>query len=157
MTQYPKWFLPALLALLLLVLLTGLGLTPTTLALRAEWNLPWRLGGGDRLWVAALHSAVAFGLAAVVGALWSLHMRSGWRRRRQRISGALLGGALCVLAASAVGVYYIGDERASAVAAFVHVGAGLFATAVFGWHWMRGRASRRALRPHDGHGADAGG
>lgn len=151
MTQYPRWFLPTLLVILLTVLLSGLGLTPTTLALRAEWDMPWRLAGGDRVWVAALHSAVAFGLTAMVGALWSVHMRSGWRRRRQRISGLLLGSALALLVASAVAVYYIGDDRLAAAAAFLHLGAGLAATAVFVWHWIRGRASPRIERPHRRH------
>lgn len=146
MRQYPRWFLPALLALLSTVLLTGLGLTPTTLALRAEWDLPWRLAGTDRVWIAALHSGLAFGLAAVVGALWSVHMRSGWRRRRQRLSGALLGSALAVLAASAVGVYYLGDDRLAAAAAYVHLGVGLFASVLFVWHWRRGRAAARRER-----------
>lgn len=151
MTQYPKSFLPTLLVLLLAALLTGLGLTPTTLALHAEWNMPWRLAGSDRVWVAALHSAVAFGLTAMIGALWSVHMRSGWRRRKQRISGVLLGSALVLLAASAVAVYYIGDDRLAAMAAFLHLGAGLVATAVFAWHWIRGRASRQFERPHRRH------
>ncbi len=151
MTQYPRWFLPGLLVLLAAVLLSGLGLTPTTLAMRVELELPWRLAGGDRVWVAALHSAAAFALAAGVGALWSLHMRSGWRRKRQRVSGALLCGMLGGLAATAVGVYYIGDDRWAAAVALVHVGIGLVAVGVFVWHWARGRASiarDRARRRH---------
>lgn len=141
MTQYPKWFLPGLLSLLAAVLLSGLGLTPTTLAVRAGWEVPWRLAGSDRVWVAALHSAAAFALTAAVGALWSVHMRSGWRRKRQRVSGACLGSLLGSLVATAVGVYYIGDDRVAAAVALTHVGAGLLATGVFAWHWVRGRAS----------------
>lgn len=148
MTQYPRWFLPALLTVLSLVLLSGLGLTPTTLALRAEWQVPWRLAGGDRVWVAALHSAAAFGLTALVGALWSVHMRSGWRRRRQRVSGVALASLLVGLVATAVAVYYVGDDRLAAIAAFAHVGAGLLATGVFAWHWVRGRASAARDRKH---------
>lgn len=143
MTGYPRWFLAALLVLLLTVLLSGLVLAPTTLALRAAWDPPWRLAGGDRVWVAALHSSGALVLAATLGALWAVHMRSGWRRGKQRISGTLLVIALMLLAATAIGLYYIGDDRAGAAAAFVHLGAGLVATAAFGWHWTRAKALRR--------------
>lgn len=151
MKQYPKWFLPSLLALLTLVTLSGLGLAPTTLAIRAELDVPWRLGGGDRLWVAALHSTCAFALAAFVGALWSVHMRSGWRRRRQRVSGTMLGSSLVLLTLTAVGVYYIGDDRIAAAVAMVHLSLGLFAAPVFALHWLRGRASATAQHPHARH------
>lgn len=144
MNGYPRWFLPLLLALLAAVLASGLGLTPTTLVLRAEWELPWKLAGGDRVWVAALHAAAAFVLATLAGALWSVHMRSGWRRRRQRVSGLLLGTALGGLMASAVGLYYLGDERWAAVAAYLHLALGALATAVFAWHFVHGRHARQA-------------
>ena len=141
MTQYPRWFVPAVLALLLTVTLSGLALAPTTLAVRAEWDVPWRLAGGSRVWIAATHSAAAFAMASVIGALWSVHMRSGWRRRRQRISGLLLGTSMAALALTAVGVYYIGDDRLSALAAYGHLVLGLLAVPVFLWHWRWGRAS----------------
>lgn len=143
MIGYPRWFLPTLLALLGLLLASGLGLTPTTLALRAEWDLGWKLAGGQRVWVAALHSAAAFALVAILGALWSVHMRSGWRRGEQRASGATLASCMVALAASAVGVYYLGDEGLAAACAYVHLVAALVATAVFGWHgWLGHRAAR---------------
>lgn len=151
MTGYPRWFLPVLLSLLAAVLLSGLGLTPTTLALRAEWEVPWQLGGGQRVWVAALHSAAAFALTALLGALWSVHMRSGWRRRRQRISGASLGSLMGALVATAVGVYYIGNDRLAATVALAHVVVGLLATGLLTWHMARGRASMandKARRRH---------
>lgn len=141
MTQYPRWFLPTLLAVLLAVFATGLMLVPTTLAVRAEWDVPWRLGGGSRVWIAAAHSAAAFGIASLVGALWSVHMRSGWRRRRQRSSGLLLGSSMAVLALTAVGVFYLGDERLAAGAAYSHLGLGLLALPTFLWHWLKGRAA----------------
>lgn len=144
MTHYPAGFRTALLAVLAAVCASGLALAPTTLAVRVDWDLPWRLAGGERLWAAALHCAFGFAAAAFAGALWSLHMRSGWRRRRQRPSGALLAATLVLLAATAVAVYYLGDDRLATIGALLHLGAGVAATAVFLWHWRRGR--RRRLR-----------
>ena len=143
MKGYPGWFLRTLVAALLLVFVTGLLLAPTTLALRGELDLPWRLPGSGRVLTAALHAAGSFALLLLMGALWSVHMRSGWRRRRQRASGLVLGLMLLVLAASAVAVYYLGDDTLGAVSSFLHLGTGLALAAPFGWHWVHGRRVRR--------------
>lgn len=142
MTHYPRGFMPALLALLGVVLASGLGLTPITLAVRAQWDVPWRPDGDARVWLAALHCAGAFVTAAFVGALWSVHMRAGWRRRRQRISGALLCVTLAGLTGTAVALYYVGDDRLAAAAAFAHLVAAGLAVGVFLRHRARGRAAR---------------
>lgn len=147
MKGYPRWFVPLLVGALLLMLGTGLLLTPTTLALRTEFALPWRLPGPGRVLVAALHAAGGFMLLLVVGALWSVHMRSGWRRHRQRASGLLVGVLLLVLTASAIAVYYIGDETLGTVAALVHLGVGLVLVGPFGWHWVHGRRARHSSHP----------
>jgi len=149
MTNYPKWFLPSLLGTLLLMLASGLLLAPTTLSLRAEWALPWRLPGAGRVPVAALHAAGGFVLMLLMGALWSLHMRSGWRRRRQRASGSMLGGLLLALALSAVAIYYLGDEALGNWAAGLHLVLGLTLVGPLGWHWLHGH--RAAHRQRNGH------
>lgn len=148
MKGYPSWFLRTLVAALLLVFVTGLLLAPTTLALRGELDLPWRLPGAGRVPTAALHAAGSFALLLLIGALWSVHMRSGWRRRRQRASGLVLGLMLLLLAASAVAVYYLGDETLGAVCAFLHLGTGLALAVPFGWHWVHGRRVRRLAQLH---------
>lgn len=147
MKGYPRWFVPLLVGALLLMLGTGLLLTPTTLALRTEFALPWRLPGPGRVLVAALHAAGGFVLLLVVGALWSVHMRSGWRRHRQRASGLLLSVLLLILTASAVAVYYAGDETLGTIAALVHLGLGLLLVGPFGWHWVHGRRVRHQSHP----------
>lgn len=135
MNGYPKWFLPALLGMLGAVFVTGLLLAPTTLAMRAELEIAWRLQAGARVLVAALHATACFVLLMLVGALWPLHMRSGWRRRQQRVSGTLLGTLLMLLAASAVGVYYLGEDLPARIVALLHLALGLVAAVPFGWHW----------------------
>lgn len=144
---YPRWFVPALVGLLALMLASGLLLAPTTVALRTDWPVPWRLSGAGRLLCAALHAAAGFALLLLTGALWGLHMRSGWRRRQQRASGLSLGLLMLLLAATAVAIYYAGDERTGAVAALLHLGLGVALVVPFGWHWWHGRraALTRAL------------
>lgn len=146
MTNYPKWFVSALVGTLLLMFASGALLALTTLVLRADWDLPWRLPGGARVPVAALHAAGGFALMLLMGALWSVHMRSGWRRRKQRISGTVLGVLLLLLAATAVALYYLGDDTLSNVAALVHLALGLALAVPFAWHWIRGRRTRRRQR-----------
>jgi hypothetical protein len=145
MKGYPEWFVPVLVGTVLLMFATGLLLAPTTLALRASLAMP-RLPGAGRIAMAALHAAAGFALMLLLGALWAVHIRSGWRRRKQRTSGLMLGGALLVLAASALGVYYISDESLSGAAAFIHLGVGVALAGPFGWHWLRGRRLRRRVR-----------
>jgi integral membrane sensor domain MASE1 len=142
MKGYPRWFVPALIAAMLLMLLSGALLAPTTLALRGEVTLPWRLAAGARIGWAAAHAAGGFALLMLVGALWSIHMRSGWRRRRQRASGLMLGMLLLALAASSVVIYYAGDEAVGTAAAFLHLGLGVVLVLPFGWHWLHGRRRR---------------
>ena len=142
MKGYPKWFLRALGAATLLVWVTGGLLAPTTLVLRANAEIA-RLPGSARVLMAALHAAGGMALTLLVGALWSVHMRGGWRRRRQRASGLLLGLMLLLLMITAVGIYYLGDETWAATAAFVHLAIGLALAGPFGWHWVKGRRARR--------------
>jgi len=143
MKGYPGWFVPALMTGLLLLLATGLLLAPTTLALRVDVDMPWRLPGSGRIAMAALHAASGFALMLLAGALWAVHMRSGWRRRQQRTSGLIVSGLLLILAASAVAVYYLGDDSLAMAAALTHLGAGLALVGPVGWHWLHGRRARR--------------
>lgn len=142
MKGYPRWFLRALIAAVLLIFISGGLLAPTTLVLRADIDMA-RLPGGARIALAALHAASGFAMAMLVGALWAVHMRSGWRRHRQRGSGLLLVAVLVLLALSAVGIYYLGDDTLGALAAFLHLGLGLALAGPLGWHWVRGRRARR--------------
>lgn len=146
MTGYPRWFVPALVGTLALMAVTGLLLAPSTLTMRLDLALPWRLPGPARVLMAALHAAGGFALLLLLGALWSVHMRSGWRRRQQQASGLTLGLLLLGLAATAVGVYYAGDELLGVAAALVHLGLGVALAAPFGWHWMHGRRAVRQRR-----------
>lgn len=142
MKGYPRWFVPALLSALLLMFATGLLLAPGTLTQHTGIEIPWRLPATARVWLAALHAAGGFALMLLLGALWSVHMRAGWRRRQQRASGLLLGLMMLLLAISAVAIYYLGDEALGSTAALLHLANGIALAAPFGWHWLRGRRTR---------------
>jgi hypothetical protein len=152
MKGYPRWFEPALLGVVSAVYLSGCLLLPTTLEMRADWRLGWRLAPEARLLVAAAHAAAAFLFLLVMGSLWSVHMRAGWRRHRQRGSGLLLVGCLLWLALTALGVYYLADETWAKVAGLGHLVVGLVVLLPFLWHaivgWRHRRLVRRGVLPH---------
>lgn len=151
MKGYPRRFLPGLVAVFATLAVSGLLLVPTMLDLRFGWDVVWRLPGGHRLWVAALHSAAALALCGFAGALWSVHMRVGWRSRRHLISGLATAGLLGGTALTAVGVLYLGNEAWLLSASAVHTLLGLAAVAGAAAHWAvavveRARRTGRALR-----------
>ncbi|MBU0917033.1 MAG: hypothetical protein KKD97_11855 [Gammaproteobacteria bacterium] len=118
------------------------------LMMRAEVDVPWHLDGSQRVGVAAWHALSAMFGTWVVGALWTVHMRAGWRRKLQRVSGAVLVCLLSMLAGSALGIYYLGDEWLSVLAAWVHLVVGLVVVLPFAWHawwapWHRDRTMKR--------------
>jgi hypothetical protein len=135
MKGYPRWTLPTLLWTTGAILATGLLLAPGTLVTRGDIDLAWMLPSNGRLVTAALHATAGFMIMLLVGALWSIHMRAGWRKGRHRVSGLTLALLMPALALSAVGVYYFGDETWAAISAFIHLGLGVALAAVFGWHW----------------------
>lgn len=149
MKGYPRWFVPALVGTLLLVFASGVLLAPTTLVLRAELSLPWRLPGPARVGCAALHALGGSAVLALMGALWSVHMRSGWRRRQQRASGLVVGTLLLVLALSALFVYYAGDDFAGFAAAMLHLVVGVSLAGPFAWHWFHGHRASQARRARE--------
>jgi hypothetical protein len=146
MKGYPRGFRRLLLATLLAVALSGLLLVPTLLTMRADVELAWRLPASGRVGMAALHAGVGMLLLALCGALWSVHMRAGWRKHRQRGSGGTLTVAITTLALSALALYYAGDETWSTAAAWIHLAAGLALAGVFGWHWRCAHRARSAAR-----------
>ena len=151
MKGYPRWFRPTLLGSSLGLYLSGCLLAPTTLQLRAAWELGWRLGAGARIGMAALHAAFAFMAMLLVGALWSVHMRSGWRRHKQKASGLLIALPSLALTLTAVAIYYLADEDIANVAALVHLALGLAVLLPFVWHLVAGRRLLLRRRHHQQH------
>lgn len=142
MKGYPHWFLRCVLLVLAVLLISGILLTPNTLIMRAEFDFEWRLPNAARIWASAMHAGFGFAMMLLVGAIWSIHMRSGWRRHKHRRSGLSLALLLLMLAATAIAIYYLGESASANWAAYLHLAAGVLTNVLFGWHWWRGHRSR---------------
>jgi hypothetical protein len=71
------------------------------------------------------HGGSAMITLMMLGALIPLHMRYGWRARRNLSTGIVMATIGVVLIVTAFGLYYFGAERARAVAGDVHTWLGV--------------------------------
>ncbi len=140
---YPPWFFHALLLTVLILLATGVVLLPPMLKMRLELDIPWHVAGQTRLVATVGHCATGFLMASIVGALLAIHVRIGWRRRLNRISGTALLALITVMMITPLGIYYFGDESWSRLSSLLHSCAGLLATPIFIWHAIKGWRLRR--------------
>ncbi|MDG0818179.1 hypothetical protein [Bdellovibrio svalbardensis] len=137
MKGYPKWFSVKFISICLGVLfLTGLLLTPTTLEVRLDKTVPWRLSADSRVAVAGIHTLLALISIAIVGALSSIHMRKEWNRKRNRVSGISLVAVFVFLALSGLGIYYFGNETLSVLASVSHLTVGILILFIYIWHLL---------------------
>jgi uncharacterized membrane protein len=148
MKGYPYWFLTLLVSAIAMLLATGLLLAPGTLLFKADIELAWRLPSAYRILVTSTHAALGFLLMLLVGSIWSIHMRSGWRRQKQRLSGLLLAILFLILFLTPVAIYYAGEESIGTIAAFLHLIIGILIVFPFAWHWIRGHQSRKNHHHH---------
>jgi hypothetical protein len=93
-------------------------------------------------WSLILHGAFAFATLIVFGSLLPLHLRSGWLRRRNIASGLSITVVMTMLIATALLLYYGGEETRTPVR-WVHIGVGILGFAVFPIHVIFGHRSRR--------------
>jgi len=92
-----------------------------------------------------LHGAAAMVLLVLAGAAIALHVPGAWRERKNRLTGALLAGALGALALTGYFLYYAGDEALRSAAGWSHWGLGLALPALGALHvWFAKRASAKA-------------
>jgi hypothetical protein len=143
MKGYPDWFPRFVIATMILLFATGVLLIPTTLEMRLELDVPWRLASSSRLAVVSGHVFVSFAILLIVGALWQLHMQAGLRKGRNVYSGLTMSTLLAVLTATGVGILYAGDETLSIAASMFHLLAGLAVAALFVFHVVKGRQQLR--------------
>jgi len=147
---YPGWFYPALLLTILVLAATGGLLTPTLFEMRLEWDVPWRLQGNGQIAIGALHSAISFWMMAMLGSLWNIHMRAGWRHRKHWRSGLGMAVLMLFLLVTAIGIYYLADERMALWAALSHLFAGGLVFLLFLYHAIIGyrRSIQHKSHPH---------
>lgn len=139
------WFPRLLFVALAAVVVSGGLLVPSALYFRLEWPVPWRLGGGARNLVGAVHVLVGFGLAALMGAIWEVHIRPRWRHRHNRRSGLSVVIVMAILGFTGIGCMYLGGEFAAPLNSLGHMVLGLAAPAVIALHVARGGGGRSRL------------
>jgi hypothetical protein len=98
----------------------------------------WQMAAANLL---MLHGGAAMATLLLLGALYPLHARRGWRARRNRITGATMVTFNAVLILTAFGLYYLGSELLRPWASWLHIGVGLALPALFLVHVLVGRRS----------------
>lgn len=144
MRNYPHWFPRLLFIVLTVVFLSGCLLVPSALFFRLEWSVPWKLGGGPRNLAGAIHVALGFCIAALMGAVWTVHIRHNWKLSVNRRSGLGVIVVMALLGLTGLGCLYLGGERAAPFNSIGHILLGLAAPVSVAVHVVRGR---RLARP----------
>lgn len=139
LSGYPKWFHHALIFSLLAVAISGCLMIPTLMEFKLDMDVSWRLDGAQRVWVAGSHTLISWFLLMQTGALWHAHMRAGWRKKLNRVSGVSTALALVILAITAGGLLYLGTETALNAAAITHTVIGILLIGLIIFHMLMGR------------------
>ena len=89
-----------------------------------------------------VHGGVAMATLLLLGALFPLHVRLGWRSGRNRLTGPIMIGFNAVLIVTAFGLYYSGSDAVRPWMSDVHILLGFALPALFVGHVLLGRRSR---------------
>jgi len=105
-------------------------------------------GDGGEAWQAVaanllmIHGGASMVTLVLLGALYPLHMRLGWRANRNRVSGSLMVTINGLLILTAFGLYYSGADVLRTWTGYVHIAVGLAFPILVGIHVLLGRRSR---------------
>ena len=86
-----------------------------------------------------VHGVVAYGFLIVGGAMLPVHITLAWNTRRNYKSGVAFVAMLLMLAATALGLYYLGDDALRHRVSIIHWAAGLIALPLLLFHALKGR------------------
>ncbi len=139
---YPDGFFYLLLAAMFACSLSGIAMYPWVMEFKLEWELDFNLPGSLRLGIVSTHTLAASVLLMLLGALWQVHIRAGWRRRENHFSGIFMALALLLLMLTGIGLYYLSSSDSQLVASVLHSLLGLGLSLSFVWHWVRGHQIR---------------
>lgn len=103
-------------------------------------------------WWLKLHGGAAMVFLVLLGTLVRVHIPTGWRSRRNRVSGVGLVSVNLVLVATGWALYYLGSESVRPVLSTVHWGIGIALPLGLLWHARAGLRTR--LLAGRRHGAD---
>lgn len=90
-------------------------------------------------WALIAHGVAAYAFLIVGGAMIPVHITLGWNTRRNLKSGLTLAGTCLVLAVTALGLYYLGDEISRNWVSIVHWVVGLIVIPALLVHALIGR------------------
>jgi hypothetical protein len=93
-------------------------------------------------WTLVAHGLVAYGFLIVAGTMVPVHIIAGWNTRRNLKSGLTFAGTLLLLAVTALGLYYLGDDSVRGQVSLIHWVAGLVALPLLLIHALKGRGNR---------------
>ena len=96
----------------------------------------WQLAAANLL---MLHGGGAMAILLLLGALVPLHIRAGWRRQRNRATGALMVSMNAALIVTSFGLYYAGSEWLRPWTSAIHIGFGLGLPVLLIAHILIGR------------------
>ena len=125
MKGYPGYFRNFVYLVIVTLTITGLAIIPSALEMRMEWNVPWALSGDSRVAIHALHATAAFFALFIIGALWVIHIRAGWKRRNTHHSGITMLLLFAALFLSGIGLYYAGEEALGRLSVLAHLLTGV--------------------------------
>jgi hypothetical protein len=91
-----------------------------------------------------VHGVSSYALLVAVGSLLPVHIRRGWQRRRNLLTGLSVTGAVAILGVTALVLYYGGEEM-RAPAKWLHLILGLLCFAVFPAHAFLGEKSPKLI------------
>jgi hypothetical protein len=120
------------------LLLTGAGWLVADRMKETASGEGWQAAAANLL---MLHGGAAMATLLLLGALYPLHVRRGWRARRNRITGATMVTFNAALILTAFGLYYLGSEVLRPWASWLHIGVGLALPVLFIVHVIVGRRS----------------
>jgi hypothetical protein len=86
-----------------------------------------------------VHGGAAMITLMFLGALVPLHIRLGWRSRRNRVTGTAMASFNAALVVTAFGLYYTGSEVFRPWMSIIHTGFGLSLPFLFLVHVFVGR------------------
>ena len=148
-TRLPRWHEWAIYAGFGALLVTGLAWLALDRGVRVAGDFGPEHHPAEH-WMLIVHGIAAYLFLLVAGALIPVHVKLGWSIDRNRVSGVTLASILGLLALTALGLYYLGDDALRGWSSTAHWLAGLVALPALVIHVIRGRRSatpRRAKSP----------
>lgn len=131
-------FRAALYGVFALLLVTGVAWLAADRLKDSADGEAWQAVAADLLMA---HGGLAMVTLMMLGALVPLHIRRGWRARRNRITGTVMATLNAALIATAFGLYYLGSDTWRPWASDLHVAAGVLLPILLLVHVVIGRRS----------------